>query len=371
MGKSSPRNRAGGTLKEAVAALEAAVRHGEPTEELGEHVQALQDAIPGASVATINEALRRLARLALAADLEPAAAAVYGSGLLVKAGGDVRLAVGAVVNRCQEAMALAATYQRALMAAWNQAEAASGKGLSKKESQKIAAQVAAALPAEASVGDLLASFCAPLLVIAERSKEARQRLRQNKAFVRDIGEFCHFRGQPEGRLAQLLQVPDDEVFVVLYPEARRGYRVRISGISNNFQLHTLLADALIGDPAQGWLPGNRPDPRVVDAARDGPYDESTPTAVGSFHLMDWTALRPDGTVTASPNDHVIWHEGTPADIPRFGDTRVVVLGPPLFERTWRAPRDYPELAGELEVVENLPKTAVDAWLRRLGNAARA
>ncbi len=68
-------------------------------------------------------------------------------------------------------------------------------------------------------------------------------------------------------IRKLLQILDNEELIVLHPALRRGYRVRISGIGDNFQLHTLLADALIGDPAQGWLPGERPDPVVVAAAR--------------------------------------------------------------------------------------------------------
>jgi len=52
----------------------------------------------------------------------------------------------------------------------------------------------------------------------------------------DLNEGAH-------RLLVLLNVLEDEPFVVLYPSANAGYRLRVSGVADNFQLQTLLADA--------------------------------------------------------------------------------------------------------------------------------
>ena len=51
---------------------------------------------------------------------------------------------------------------------------------------------------------------------------------------------------PAGFLTRMLQVLDDEELLVLSPEPRVGFRVRIRGIGDNFQLHTLLAGSIIG-----------------------------------------------------------------------------------------------------------------------------
>jgi hypothetical protein len=75
----------------------------------------------------------------------------------------------------------------------------------------------------------------------------------------------------------------------------------ISGIGDNFQLHTLLAATLIGDPARGLIPGTPPHPAWFAAATDG--EMAPPGGIrGQFNLVDATG-------------EWIWNEGRPADIP--------------------------------------------------------
>ena len=45
----------------------------------------------------------------------------------------------------------------------------------------------------------------------------------------------------------------------------------------------------------------------------------------------------------------IWNEGVPADIPTFEGTRVVLLGPPPYERSWNSVRRFPDLAVDLHL----------------------
>ena len=59
-------------------------------------------------------------------------------------------------------------------------------------------------------------------------------------------------------LASILQVLDDESLLVLHVTQKKGFDVHISGIADNFQLHTLLAGAIIGPPAKGWIDGEAP-----------------------------------------------------------------------------------------------------------------
>jgi hypothetical protein len=170
----------------------------------------------------------------------------------------------------------------------------------------------------------------------------------------------------------MLRVLDGEPLLIFHPEVRRGYRAEISGIADNFQLHTLLSDALVGNPAEGRLPGERPDPRVVAAARDGAAGRDTPSARGAFNLWTWLGLRPDGTLpdAMKGSDHWVWNEGTPADIPPFEGVRVVLLGPPPYPRSWSPERRFRDMAGELRLLEQLPTDAVQGWLRRIAAAPR-
>jgi len=74
----------------------------------------------------------------------------------------------------------------------------------------------------------------------------------------------------------LIQVLDDEPLLVLDRPGSRGYEVTISGIGDNFQLHTLLAAALIGDPAaSAHGSGTKPVPPASRSPAAGALSFST------------------------------------------------------------------------------------------------
>ena len=65
----------------------------------------------------------------------------------------------------------------------------------------------------------------------------------------------------------------------------------------------------------------------------------------------------------------IWGEGEPRDVPQFGDERVVVVGPPSYERSWGLGQVFSALRPRVEVVDELDADAVEAWLARAQQAA--
>jgi len=150
----------------------------------------------------------------------------------------------------------------------------------------------------------------------------------------------------------LLLVLDDEPLVVLHRATGRGFRVTVSGIGDNFQLHTLLAAALIGDEARGLLPGERPSAAEIAAAGDGEVLDPPGGIRGNFNLVG-----ADGTW--------IWNEGRPADIPALDGTRVVVLDPPPYQRTWNAGRAYPLMRPTVTVEGALTAGEAAHWLSRV------
>ncbi|MBK9940671.1 MAG: tetratricopeptide repeat protein [Kouleothrix sp.] len=172
-------------------------------------------------------------------------------------------------------------------------------------------------------------------------------------------------------LRELAQVLDGEEILVLHPGLCQGYRVRISGIATNFQLHTLLAGAIMVDPAEEWQPGRRPDPRVVAAARDQPVDPAADTVHAAFGMASWQALQADGTLDGDfdTSAHMIANEGIPADIPLFGRQRILLLGPASYPRAWNAGRRFPKMRADLRVLEILSPEAVQLWLTRIIRAA--
>ena len=151
-------------------------------------------------------------------------------------------------------------------------------------------------------------------------------------------------------LVYALAVLDDEPLVVLHRPTGSGIEVRIGGIGDNFQLHTLLAHVLVGG---GHVPGARPSAESVRLATDPePAQGRTRTvATGAFEL-----LGPDG--------ERIWNEGLPDDIPVVEGRRLLVLDEPTYQRSWNADRFFPHLPGTVELTRVLTADEARTWFAR-------
>jgi hypothetical protein len=155
----------------------------------------------------------------------------------------------------------------------------------------------------------------------------------------------------------LLCVLDDETLIVIHRATGRGYQVTISGIGDNFQLHTLLAATLIGDPEQGLIPGTPPEPRWVSAASDG--ESEPPGGIhGQFNLVD-------------AEGEWIWNEGRPADIPPLDGRRVIVIDPEPYPRSWNAGRLYPLMRPTVRLDRLLTADEAAEWARKVAPDKRA
>jgi hypothetical protein len=216
----------------------------------------------------------------------------------------------------------------------------------------------------------------PTLACLTRDAALRRLGRPVLPAVKRLGEFS----SNAHCLAILLSVLDDEPFLVFHPATGLGYRLSVSGVADNFQLHTLLADTLIQpSPSRllGWLrsssaslPGAKPDPIAASVARgDGPQQSDAPSE-GVWDLYAWTCLLPNGTLpTTVPTEHWIWGEGIPVDIPAFEGFRVVILAAPSYDRTWSTARYFSTLRADLVIEHRMSNTETRQWLERLGRAA--
>lgn len=142
-----------------------------------------------------------------------------------------------------------------------------------------------------------------------------------------------------------LLVLDDEPLIVLHRPTGTGYALRMSGLADNFQLHTLLADALVGG---GHVEGHAPSAQEVAVCRDAPGQVPT---TGSFNLV-------------TPGGEWVWNEGTPSDIPVVDGVRLLVLDPPPYERGWPAGRFFPGMTGALVLERVLDERETRGWLER-------
>ncbi len=163
---------------------------------------------------------------------------------------------------------------------------------------------------------------------------AKREFRDAAGLLPRIGDAAAGLGESVPRahwLPGLARVLDDEPVVVIDDATGRGFRLTMSGVGDNFQLHTLLADRLVGDPARGLLAGEGPAPAWVAAATTAPPRLVSGDAIQRrFRLFDATGA-------------YIYPEGRPADIPLAEGARVIVLHPPRGNYGWAGGRTYEHL----------------------------
>ena len=317
-----------------------------------------------------QRALAKLADALPAAPLGCAGVVALACGALVENGGDPDRPLDGILGRLPDALAGAAAFADACRERANSAPPAGDDDGNPVE--RFGDEVSGARPAEAVAWAALDLLGMAAVAVLSRSPDARRRARARPELLKRAQALADLHPRAKF-LAEMLRVLDDEDILVLHPETGGGWKVRIRGISDNFQLHTLLADSLIGDPDNSLLHGRRPDPRVAAAARDRPVDPTAELAEGAFNLMNWPALRPDRTLPDGQDGsaHWVWNEGTPADIEKFDGVRVLLLGKPPYLRTWNAGRRFEDMPADLRVVETLTPAAANGWLSRIAAAPRS
>jgi hypothetical protein len=213
------------------------------------------------------------------------------------------------------------------------------------------------------VNPLIAEFAAhitaelPVLCATVEVRRVARTIPGLQATATALASAC-----PEAQqLAELLAVPDDEVFVVLDPLARTGYRVVVQGVADVGQFSTLLADL---------LPGELVAERFVRAYRDvNPVlPAGVPMVVAArFQLSFPAALRSDGTLPSgfAGCEHWLWPSMPLATIPRIKGERVVLLGKPAFPLNWDVDRRFPTMPADLQLLEELNTERVREYLTRL------
>jgi hypothetical protein len=171
-------------------------------------------------------------------------------------------------------------------------------------------------------------------------------------------------------LVELLAVADDELILVLLPEARLGFRMAVRGVADLGQFHVLLAAAIAADLKAGYLPRPAIPDRFVAACRNSgpPIPAGIPMEMEArFQIYTPQALRADGTLPSGLEgcDHWLWPAMPLAIVPRMGGERVVLLGPPVYRQGWDVTVRFSGMPAELRLVESLGTFRVAEQLSRL------
>lgn len=172
------------------------------------------------------------------------------------------------------------------------------------------------------------------------------------------------------QLVEVLAVLDDAVLVIVHPEARAGWRVVVSGVTDVGQLQILLAEEWRDHPAPMPLSGSRPSHPTVAACPD-PAASSNQTVESHFQLYQSVALTADGTVPGglAGVEHWLWPGDALAAIPRVQGERILLLGEPVYPLSWPAVRRAPLVQGRLTVLERYSPSQVTHWLEaRIGRS---
>jgi len=359
-------------------------------EELNDHSQKFATLLNQATPDEVNEALRQFA--GLFPNVRPVACGHVGisCGSLVERGGDPEIAGPGLLNLLPRVLeAVAEFYHLCRQRAEADPDIAAEIAARAKEANDYDIDSYIADESWDALAQRFGPFIfkmkpVPVLahmaehfyclgVIAHLSKSKRLRaLARSRPELLERSLAVNAASGHSSFLTDMLRVLDDERLIVIHPGEQKGFEVRISGVADNFQLHTLLAGELIGNPADGWLTGQKPDPAVVAQARNAEVNTRL-HASGSFHLWNWTGLRPDGTVPTRQRDGSefrIWNEGNPGDILPFEGVRVVLLGPPSYSSGWNAGRRFPNMPAEFTVERVLPPAEVADWLTRIAAAPR-
>jgi hypothetical protein len=177
------------------------------------------------------------------------------------------------------------------------------------------------------------------------NKEVRKKLLPDEAFLRTARDVAKVSGVGT-YLAQALAVLDDTRLMVIYRPTLEGFEFSMSGVADNFQLHTLLAGRLV---TPGHLPGVPPSAEAVAACLAAPSSGYEYDGATSFNLV-----APDGTW--------IFNEGWPADIPVVERSRLLILDPPPYERTWHAARAFLGMHAQFNLERRISEDGVKRFM---------
>jgi len=351
-------------LTKATADLIAAAR--DVTSSDADFKNAIQTFYKEASCSSVdkaNEAIESIAALLDLADLSRAGFVALLCGALVERGCKPLMVAAQLTKRLQSLLELAVTFDDACNA--NAPALGSTDENNVDSVEDVRKQVAISMPVHSEAWEALKTFWRPAVVVFSANAEARAAARDLQAMaarISDKHEGGHW-------LRLLLSVLDDEPVLVIEPETKQGVLARISGVVENFQLNVLIMDGL---PQPDQSAGSRVSRYVVDVARGAGAQSTEEIVHGVWNLYTWQAVKKDGGLP-DPNDYGsrdywIWNEGVPADIPLFEGRRVILLGPPSYDRTWRSQRMFANLPATFRVEQPLSQEEVVDWLQRMVTA---
>jgi hypothetical protein len=175
-------------------------------------------------------------------------------------------------------------------------------------------------------------------------------------------------------LYELANVLDEEFFVIHAAE-KKGYRVLVSGCSDNKLLGMTLAASLIQKDKsdESLLTGQRPAQYFLDMLsskfEQEPASNAKYTHPWTFSI--WTAVKSDGSVPSgmAGASNWIWADGVPRQIPAWKGTRVLLLQKAPFPKSFDPVRMFGGLDAFAQIQKVLSLAETEALLKQIGQSS--
>jgi hypothetical protein len=324
------------------------------------------DAASQATPDSGNEALGMLsAHLNDIEDASRASTLALICGALVERGCDPMALADPLVQQLKSLLALSAEFA---VACWERVPQSKDERHDPfEEFERMRGELATVMPQHQAAWDALQRVWPLAIAVFSVSAEARSRasgLREAAAKISDTHEAGHW-------LRFMLSVLDNEPIMIIEPARSRGVLGHFSGVVDNFQLNVLLMDAF---PRSNLFSRRRVSRQAAEVARGNGPQQTNEVITAAWNLYTWQAIEPGGVLPDpkewNSDEHWIWNEGVPADIPIFDGYRVVLLGPASYPRTWQCQRIFSRLQARLDCEQPLSANEVQQWLARMVEAKR-
>lgn len=297
----------------------------------------------------------------------PAALIALVCGALVEQGADGMIVLDTILTRAAPILREAAAFAAYCHAKGQEKNSGAENNQETDFLELYGPEVGPEHPNEAMAWDALDLIYMPLIAMLSQSPQARRMAKEHERYAPALEAYINTAPISHGGadwLWKMQQVLDDEELLVIHPSEGKGFKVRIGGIADNFHLHDLLAQNLLGNPAEGLLSEGMISGQVH---QDGE---------GVWDMVNWTGLSHPSRASSeeannwSKSEHWIWGEGVPADIAAFEGVRIVLLEPPSYVRTWNPSQNsFCNMQATFEVQEILSPDRVQDYLHRMTQAA--
>lgn len=191
---------------------------------------------------------------------------------------------------------------------------------------------------------------------------AKKRLGEKVAFVGAYNQGCYWIGK-------LFTVLFDEPVVVIDIDKKIGFKGKMNGVVDNYQLqHLLMGMPFLND---GETSISEEDLAVVNGEGEQKAEGSIESKWNMYNLElceqdNWQQIVNN---TDNPSQSIelrntwIWGEGIPADISIHNGYRVILLGLPSYSRSSPLQRTFKNLKADIEIENELSPDEIDNWLK--------